>query len=471
MSMPHASNANDSASGDDALPTDVPARAIVTRNGEACLHEFGSGARILTANAGDHPLILQLLTQARQVQLAEDFQSRLDEPNYNPRDRLLVCRAKQLLAHVHLSNHIAWFEGVRVPTAKLEDFAVLPEHADSEYDRQLLRTAETTAADEGAVLGLVRTAQGDWFQRQGWSPLRGQGHTRASARGVLAHLDAQDVTRRRRRSHTEVRTWRHFELDIIRTLYDQATPVMWGPLHRSEICWQWLLGRKAQDLVLLAVHRHKAETALASDPQIIERHDEQGMGYAVMCGSNIIEMITSPKAIGARVQLLAQACREAMDRDHHSISLYTPADDSLHELLVTAGGAWIDESSAGGPRWLMRLLSPERWVERCYPLWRHRARAGDVPRPCDLGIDAGEFRYRFSLTRRSSRLERITSLPADHITCDRATFDSLVIGNLAVNAAIAKGKLRLSRPELAAHLAALFPPQLFWQSSLESMRL
>ena len=99
----------------------------------------------------------------------------------------------------------------------------------------------------------------------------------------------------------------------------------------------------------------------------------EAAGYAVVRGSCIVEMMTLAKFPTARVQLLARACRDAIDRDHHSISLYTPASDPLHELMVTAGGAWISDRKENGPRLLMRLLSPERWVERCYPLWRQRA--------------------------------------------------------------------------------------------------
>jgi hypothetical protein len=201
-------------------------------------------------------------------------------------------------------------------------------------------------------------------------------------------------------------------------------------------------------------------------------HDgETATGYAVVSGSSIVEMITAPNASAARVQLLARACREAMDRDHHSISLYTPAADPLHELLVTAGGAWIDDASANGPRWMMRLLSPERWIDRCYALWRHRARAADVPRPFALGVVAGDESYHFTLTRRSSRLELSNDLPADQIRCDRPTFESLLTGNLAINAAIADGRLKLSHADLATTVSALFPARLFWQSPLELIRL
>jgi hypothetical protein len=120
---------------------------------------------------------------------------------------------------------------------------------------------------------------------------------------------------------------------------------------------------------------------------------------------------------------------------------------------------------------MLKLLAPERWVDRCYELWRRRARAADVPRPFDLGMVTEDERYRFMLTRRSSRLEATVDLPDDCIQCDRATLDSLLTGNLAIARAIQQGALRLSRPEIVSTLTALFPPRLFWQSSLELMRV
>ena len=49
----------------------------------------------------------------------------------------------------------------------------------------------------------------------------------------------------------------------------------------------------------------------------------------------------------------SQPLRDAIDRNHHWLSLYTPAADQLHELLVTAGGAWISEPNRPAPE--MRL--------------------------------------------------------------------------------------------------------------------
>src|SRR5262245_14594274 len=55
-----------------------------------CLRDLSGGARILAGHAADHPLVLELLVHTRQAPLAEDFQSRLDEPSYRPSNRLLV---------------------------------------------------------------------------------------------------------------------------------------------------------------------------------------------------------------------------------------------------------------------------------------------------------------------------------------------------------------------------------------------
>jgi GNAT superfamily N-acetyltransferase len=441
-----------------------------TRGDAACVRELADGARIVAGNAGDHPLVLQLLVETRQGALADDFQSRLDEPTYRPSDRLLVRRDRSLVAHVHVASHIGWFDSQRVPLVKLEDFAALPEFAQAGYGEQLLAAAENIAASEGALLGLVHSEAPDVFVRHGWSLLRGQGHTRAGARAVLAHLDAQDAARRKRRkAPLEIRTWRHFEMDAIRKVYDETAAGLWGPLLRSEAAWQWLIGRKAQDQILLAVDaRDASPDDSASD---LLKAGGRVVGYAVVRGSCIVEMMTLADFPSARTQLLARACHDAMDRGHHSTSLYTPAADSLHELLVTAGGAWISDASAGDPRWLIKLLAPEKWVERFYAAWHDRARAAEVPRPFEMGFVVGGETWRFTLTRRSSRLERVDERPNSWVECDRAVMESLLLGNLSVAAAVTHGRLRPSRPEIAGELAALFTPRLFWQSQLEVMRL
>lgn len=432
------------------------------------MRELARGARIVTASVGDHPLVLGLLAQALQATPTDDFQSRLDEPGYRPSNRLLLRQDTRLLGHVHLASHIAWFEGQRMPIVNFEDFAVLPEHCDSEQDIELLAAAEDMAAIEGAVIGLAHTERGEWFERQGWSAWRGQGHTRANARTLLAHLDPQENGRRRKRAGIEVRLWRHYELDSVRHIYATAASRLWGPLCRSEEYWQWLVGRKVQDQILVAVQRGASsdKNGIAT----VRLAQEPAIGYAMIRGSALVEMMTLPHCSGARVQLLAAACREAIDRDHNAVAVYTPATDPLHELLVTAGGRWISDRISRSPRWVMRLLSPERWVDRCYELYRTRAQDAGVARPLEFGIAAGDATYRFALTRRSARLEVTASLPSDWIACERPVFEQLLTGDLAIGRAVTEGRLKLSHAALESPLTAVFAPRLFWQSSLELSR-
>ena len=443
----------------------------------SCLLELETGTRIVVGNAGDHPLVLRLLVQAYQSPLAEDFQSRLDEPSYEPCDRLLLRKERELIGHVQVSKQIGWFQGQRCPLVKLQDFVTLPEYRAVEFDESLLSLAESTGAHEGAILGVIRTDRPEWFEQHGWSCCRGQGHTRANTRAILSHFDAQNAKRRKRKSRLEVRPWRHFELDALEQLYQQLCTNMWGALQRTEDTWQWLVGRKAHDQILIATEqRRRPARDEGADIDTVEpargREDDlQLVGYAIVRDSCIVEMLTLPGYSSARAMLVARACRDAIDRDHHFVSLHTPAADPMHELLVTAGGSWISDGPHSGGRWMLKLLSPERWVERFYPVLHERAREAGIQRPLEIDFQIGDPCHRLTLTRRSSRLEFAPPGTVAQVECDWRTFQDLLTSNLTVPDALAHGRLRAVHRSVLRTLAALFPPKLFWQSPFSLLRL
>src|SRR5688500_18299091 len=92
-SDPEAPDAH-SYHGNETRRPMAAARPASSHSGDVCLVELEHGARIVSGNSGEHALVLQLLVQSRQIALADDFQSRLDEPNYRPSDRLLLRRNK-----------------------------------------------------------------------------------------------------------------------------------------------------------------------------------------------------------------------------------------------------------------------------------------------------------------------------------------------------------------------------------------
>jgi predicted acetyltransferase len=437
--------------------------------GSACLRDLGGNTKIVVGNVGDHPLVLKLLVQLYQSSLAEDFQSRLDEPSYEPCDRLLLTRTGQLLGQVQVSKHIGWFQQQRIPLVNLQDFVTLPEFRPARYDEALLETAEAMALQEGAILGIVRTDRPEWFEQQGWSCCRAQGHTRANTRAILSHFDARPTSARRKRSSIEVRSWRHFELDSLRSVYHQLATNMWAALQRSESTWQWLVGRKAQDQILIAVKSGRGRPG----GQSLGAHagdDTHGVGYAVVRDSCIVEMMTLPGYSATRPMMMARACRDAIDRGHHFVSLHTPATDPLHELLVTAGGNWLSDNAATGGVWMLKLLDPERWVERFYPILHQRAREAGIGGSQELDFAVGDADYRLTLTRRSSRLVPIPRRQPD-VHCDWRTFQDLLMSNLISADAVADNRLRADDTNVLRTLAALFPSKLFWQSPFELLRL
>jgi N-acetylglutamate synthase-like GNAT family acetyltransferase len=477
-----------------------------------CLRKLSGGAKVVSGNVGDHPLIAALLTQVALTERTEDFQSRNDAPSYSPADRLLVKRDGQLIGHVHLARSIGWFQGERCPLVKLNDFVMLPEYHritvdGADYAAALLQVAESTAANEGALLAVQHTDQPEWFQQHGWSRCRAQGHTRANTRAILSHLNAQQSLRRQRleknRPAIEIRSWRHVELDCLRRIYQPSITRMWGALHRSEETWQWLVGRKAHDQILLAINRpariakpwsqerpmsldldSPEEVALNTKTYDPEQNPlggttgickpQEAIGYAVLRDSCIVEMFTLPGFSSARVPLIARACRDAIDRDHHFVELHTPVVDPMHELLVTAGGSWLRSANAGGA-WMFKLLAPDKWLERIYPVLKQRVLEEGLARPLEIALDVGMQTYQLVLSRRSIRLQPEPPSPNEsssgRVACDWLAFQDLLTSNLMVSAAIAQGRMKTAAPETSQALASLFPFQLFWQSPFEILRL
>ena len=177
-------------------------------------------------------------------------------------------------------------------------------------------------------------------------------------------------------------------------------------------------------------------------------------------------MFTLPEHPTAARMLTARACRDAIDRNHHFVSLHTPASDPMHEMVVTAGGTWVVPRTGQDCSWVFRLLSPDRWIERLYDLMLERTRAAGVARPVSLTLAEGDRLQSVLVTRRSCRLEEGGN-PESALRCRPGDVDDLLVGNLPSDS-----PCRRESPAEAARLAAvLFPPTIFWQSSLELQRL
>jgi hypothetical protein len=417
--------------------------------------------RLVFAHASDHALVHALLRAANQAPSQDEFLSWLDEPSYKPSDRLLLQLGKQIVAHAHLLERTAWFGGVKVAAGSVQDLAVLSEYAQAGYERKLLAAAVEQMQETNAVVSLVRSDRPERFREAGWTDVRGQGHSEVGIGDLLAHLSAQAALTSRRWQSPQIRRWRHVEIDAVRTVYAESASRGWGALHRGEGYWQWLVGSKAHSDLVVAVDGVDQWADAEAGSRIV--------GYAVTAGDKVLELCCLREFARAAPRLIVRACQDAIERDHHTLSLYAPAADPLHELVVTAGGTWCADERHGGGTLLVKLLSPSRWIEAIYPILRRRAKRAGLQRPFQICFDCGSERWLLVVTRRSSRLEDSASTPAD-VHCDAETFEALLVGNLNIAKAHSSGRLHARNQEMLERVAALFPATLFWQSQFDVLR-
>jgi predicted acetyltransferase len=420
-----------------------------------------AASSLVGGHAGDHALVYSLLRTVHQSPSYEDYLTWLDEPAYEPSDRLLVKVGDHIVAHLQLLHRTAWFDGVKLPVGSALDLAVLPEFSQAGYDQFVIAAAEQAMRESQAVLSLIHTAQPQAFRAAGWMDSCAGGSSEANISDLLAHLSAHTSANQRRSRTLRIRRWRHVELDAVRAVYAAAVAPHWGAIYRTEPYWQWLVGRKAHSDVIVAVDGPDQWEDLETDSRIV--------GYAVTQGASVVELCCLPEYARAAPRLLVRACQDAIERDYRTISLHTAASDPLHELMVTAGGTWRTEGSAGGATLLVKLLDPPRWIEAIYPTLRRRAKGAGLPRPLQLCFDTGQVHYRLIVTRRSSRLVADEASAAD-VRCDPAILAALLAGNLNLARAREMGRLEVTHEDVLHKLAVLFRPSLFWQSQFDTLR-
>jgi predicted acetyltransferase len=423
--------------------------------------------RLVTGSAGDHKLIYALLRAANRAPSYESFLAWLDEPSYEPLNRLLVKRGTHLVAHSQVLDRIAWFHGAKIPVGSIEDPVALPEYRGAGYERLLLSTAEQTLHHRQAVVALARTDQPNLFRNAGWSEAIGQRHTEANVSDILARLSQTpaDAPLLRPTRPLRIRLWRQVELDALRHVYRHAMPAAWGAIDRSEAYWRWLVNRRAHDELIVAIHGRDDWDTLDSPAHIV--------GYAMTRGSRVAELSTLPAFDRAAEPLLARACQDAIERDHRTVSLHLPPADPLHDLLLAAGGGWSTGGRNGGTRLggtlMLKLLDPVRWIEGLQEVLAARATAAGVALPLTISFGTGRRNYRLVLTHHGGQLNREKTASVD-VSCSPEMLGALLLGNLDVSAAQQSGQMTVPGSRLGEHVSILFPQTAIWQSQFDSPR-
>jgi hypothetical protein len=387
-----------------------------------------------------------------------EFHHSLDEPQYEPSDRLLVKIDSQIISHVQLIRQVMLFGRVHLPVAEVAWLATLPEFGTGRHIGALLAAADEQMLADGAVLATLRTTSPDWYERAGWVLGSEEGYWRANARDLLVQLSSRRVGRKKRPRY-RTRIWRHVEISALMNIYQQHTAHAYGPRHRSEAYWQWLISRKAFDQIVVAIEGKDSFDYGEQGPKIV--------AYAVSLRGRIVELMSLPGHRRALGPVLARTCREAIERDHHTVFLHSQADDAIGKVWLGARGTWHPSAQAAGGRVMFKLLDPRELVHRLYPEFHSRARAAGLARPCEFGICIDGVPYRFVLTRRSARLVGGDRRKID-VACTRPQFTRLLTGQL--DGAPLDDQPRITHSAAAAALAVLFPRITSFRSPLDDLQ-
>lgn len=414
--------------------------------------------RLLSGGAGDHAAVYQWYNSVFQGASREAFFASLDDPFYEPTDRLIVRRGPRVLAHVHATKRVMNLGTLKIPVSGLFALGTLPEFRHRGFARLLLNEAECAIRHDQSMLGLLTTKIPHFFRPADWAVCGRHSHARASTRDLLSWLSARGIPPAD--EPLNIRPLRQVELPRLMRVYAANTQGTHGSYERTEAYWRWLVSRQGYDQICVALD--------GPEKFNLDNFDSPIVGYVITREDRIIELMGTPGRPEVAEQLLARACSEAIERDYHSIQLHDAPDSPLYELFHLAGGTRYQHEAHQGEVFMVKLLDPVGFLKQLRSELFERAEAAGLSRPCELGLSVEGEKYLVQVTRRSCKLAR-NKLGRSYLRCNRAEFTRLVLGHLDLDEAIEQGRLEAST-RLATEMArVLFPRLPLWRSPWDDM--
>ncbi|MFM2094065.1 MAG: hypothetical protein RIS70_1189 [Planctomycetota bacterium] len=420
-----------------------------------------SELRLVVGGVGDHYPAHDFLLSVFRGPSSSEFQAQLEEPWYEPIDRLMVKHGGRIAAHVRMYHREIHFGSLQLPVSGLAELATSPLYRNRGLASALVAAAEHRMAEYGAELGIVRTTAPRLFARRGWVVWGRHCYSVARTRDLLAEWSAMEASSPpadsphrgdARPMPRSTRIWRHVERGALMRLYAANTSSSFGPLLRSDDYWRWLVSRRGYGNIYVAIEgRDKLD--LDETPII---------GYAVTKEGRIVEMMTDPQRPYAVAQLLKRVCGDAIERDQDLVRLDAPPTDPLHRVFVAAGGKYRNREMDGEQVMMAKLFDPVAFLKKLEPLLLERIKEAGVESSVELGLSLPDKRIRMLVSRRNVRLEA-GKLGRSYLTCSITHLTQMLLGQLDVAAAVDEGHLEASTRNARELATILFPKLPFWR--------
>jgi predicted N-acetyltransferase YhbS len=462
----------------------VSSNSTVCANTAVPVVSAGHTSRLLPARAGDHLPIHRLLLEAFHGPSASEFHAQLDEPGYDPADRLLVKVGDTVAAHVRTIRRQIRIGSVVFPVVRLMDLATAREHRNRGLATELVLAAEQQSRERGDLLALTRTCAPQLFTRQGWAVAGRHVFSTAGSRQVLAQLQAtsEGVIRNRElaapytplqstKPAILVRPLRRIELNEVMRLY-QTSLAPWGTPLRSPEYWEWLLNRGSCDRIYVAIEGHNAE-AMSHEPKRL-------CGAMFVREARVVELLVESGRTDVAEHLIARVCSDASELDFWQVRLDAPTGDPMHGLFAAAGGRLHEAEEVGGEVFMAKLLAPVVALETLGEQFVTRLREAEMQSSAELGleltrgvptrpgqvVESARLLLRFS--EQGVSVER-GATGRSYLSLRRRDLAPLLLGHRPLEKWIEMGQIRASSKTAKQLGAALFPQLPWWRPPLDDL--
>jgi len=440
-------------------------RAKDTARRPALRRGLAAGIAVVPGTAGDHPAVQFFLSSVFPESSSADFQSQLEDPAYEPCDRLLIKHCQNVVAHLRLTAREMRFGAATLPVSCVTDNATLLEFRGRGYASALLEAAECKMYQDGAILGLLRTAEPGFYQRRGWIVCGRHSYSTVGCHRLLAQLQPQEtllpgmpVAAKPPALH--IRYLRRVELAAVIRLHRAHVRQAYGAYVRTDADWRWLLNRRGFDRIYVAIE---------GSPEIeLDGTFSAIVGYAAARNARLVELVSASRRPDTAQQLLARFCSDAVEHDLREVRVDLPPNHPVHAALLASGGSYCSQELDRGQAFMVKVLDPARLVQALHPEFLTRLTADEQFVHRELGIVVGDQQCILEITPRGSRLDA-GRVRRTFVRCSGGQLWQMLLGHLDVRQAVENGLMSVSNCLALESACTLMPPLPLWFPPLDDL--
>jgi predicted N-acetyltransferase YhbS len=394
----------------------------------------------------DHEAVYQTLLHVFHGPDREAYLGALNDPEYQPEQRLLAKVDGRVVSHAHLTERQLRYGCATLPINGVMWVGTLPEFRGLGFAQNLMRLADERARATGRPLQVLTTGMPQFYRPLGWGVCGRATFAQALSRNLP---QISDGVADGKAGFWQVRPWRQVELSDLMSLYEAQYASVTGTVSRSEEYWRWMIGRKYAHVIWVACQGDAVR------------------GYAFVKDYRILEIATDPAHPQALKALLGRVRAEALERAYPQVVVHAPRCHPVIEAFQEASGRLVDQDVIDGTVSMYHITDLGRFLKCILPELSRRVQAAGAPTPVELGLTCEDQRWLVHIEGKHSRIEP-DKLSRRHLTLAPSILARLLMGHCSVDSLAVEEGFAASTATALDAARILFPVQPIWRSPLDS---